>query len=259
VPPWRDAGGLVLGLVVLSALPLTLSRLLDFELSNSSTADEFSESTVPWVLMIVLPLVVGAGLLAAGSRFPRGLPVAYGLVLGAGLVLIEHAGFWVLYFAADDTYPPGPAVWWLVLGAVVVAAAGVVLLRTALAGRPTVRRDWRVACAVVVVGCTLVFLAAGLGSATSAGWLAAYLGTLLLGAAGLAVSLLWLRSDQRTAALVALTLFGFWSAYFPIQELIAPQLYLETSIWVAEIVGVVLTLLACYLAQAGPARVPSDQ
>ena len=112
-------------LVVLSALPLTLSRLLAFESSYPDTADEFSESTVPWSLFVVLPLVAAAGLLAARRSLPRALPAAFGLVLGGGLVLVEHAVFWVFYFVENrGSYSVGPALWLLVAGAVVVAAAG---------------------------------------------------------------------------------------------------------------------------------------
>lgn len=242
-----------------SAVPLTLSRLQVFESNTGQTADVFSESTVPWALLIVLPLVVAAGLLAVRGRFPRTLPVAFGLVLGAAMVLIEHAVFWVFFFAQKgDSYNPGPGLLWLVVGAVVVAAAGtVVLTRTSLAGRPLLRRDWRVGCAVVVVVGAALFLPSGLENDSTWGWPATYAGTLILAVAALAITLLWLRADQRTAALVAVTLFGLWSVYFPVQELVAPRLYLAASLWQTEIVSVVVTLVACYVAQAGTARRPA--
>ena len=83
-------------------------------------------------------------------------------------------------------------------------------------------------------------------------WIAAYIGTLLLVAERVALTLLRLRGDQRTAGLVVITLFALWSLYFPVQELVAPRLYLESSVWFAEIVSVALTLLACFVAQFGP-------
>ena len=85
-------------------------------------------------------------------------------------------------------------------------------------------------------------------------WLALYEGTPFLGAAALPVTLLWLRSDQRTAALVAITLFGLWSAYFIAREPVDPQLDSDASVWRVELVTVVLTLLARWEAQAGQAR-----
>jgi hypothetical protein len=252
----RAPDRLVLGLLVFSALPLTLSRLQVFEVGDAETADEFNESTLPWTLLIVLPLVVAAGLLAAHRRFPRAQAMAFGLVLGSGLVLVEDAAYWIFFFAENSgSYPPGPALPWLVVGAALVAAAGVVLLaRSSLSGRAPLRRDWRVACGFLVVACTGVFLVAGPETETATGWLATHVGTLLLGAAALPVTLLWLRPEQRTAALVAVVHFGLWSVYFPVQEIVAPRLYLETSVWLTEIVCAVLILLGCCAAQAGPAR-----
>jgi hypothetical protein len=257
----RDPVTLVLALVVLSALPLTLSRLLYFETGYPDTADTFSESTLPWTLLIVLPLTAAAGLLAARHRLPWALPVGLGLVLGSGLVLVEHATFWIFFFVQNSgSYSAGPGLWSLVAGAAVVAAAGVVVLtRSPVSGRPTVRTDWRVACALVVGACVLWFLAAGPDTDTGSWWFALYEGTLLLGAAALPITLLWLRTDQRIAALVAITLFGAWSVYFIVRELVAPELDVDPSVWRVELVTVVLTLLACWIAQAGPARAPAAE
>jgi hypothetical protein len=254
----RDAPAVVLALVVLSALPLTLSRLLTFE-TDYPTADAFSESTIPWTLFVVLPLVAAAGLLAARARLPWALPVAFGLVLGSGLVLVEHAVYWVFYFIENrSSYTVGPALWFLVLGAAVVAAAAlVVLIRSPLAGRASVRTDWRVACALVVAASVAWFVVSGPETYTLPWWIALYEGTLLLGAAALAITLSWFRWEQRVAALVAITLFGLWSAYFIVRELQRSELGYESSVWEVELVGVVLILLSCYVAQVGPARRPS--
>ena len=196
---------------------------------------------------------------AARAPVPWALPVAFGLVLGAGLVLVEHAAYWVFYFVRTaSSYTAGPALWcssWAPRSWRRPASSS--CTRSPLAGRPPVRTDWRVACALVVVACAVWFLVAGPETDTAAWWLALYEGTLLLGAAALPVTLLWLRSDQRTAALVAITLFGLWSAYFIVRELVDPQLDVDPSVWRVELVSVVLTLLACFAAQAGPARAPS--
>jgi hypothetical protein len=248
----------VLALVVLSALPLTLSRLLTFE-TDYPTADAFSESTIPWTLFVFLPLAAAAGLLAARARLPWALPVAFGLVLGSGLVLVEHAVYWVFYFIENrSSYSVGPALWFLVLGAAGVAAAGVVvLMRSPLAGRAPVRTDWRVACGLVVVACVVWFLGSGPETSTLPWWIALYEGTLLLGAAALVITLSWFRREQRVATLVAISIFGLWSVYFIVRELQRPELGYESSVWEAELVGVVLILLSCYVAQIGPARRPS--
>jgi hypothetical protein len=255
-PPARTGTGrgapvLVLALVVLSSLPLTLSRLLSFESSTPYTADGFSESTLPWTVLVVLPLVVAAGLLAVRAQLPRLQPVALGLVLGAGLVLVETAAFWFFFFYDNRaSYVVGPALWSLDVGAVLVAAADVVVLtRSSVAGRASARIDWRALCAVVVVAAAFITIASGQETSTGAAWLASHEGTLLLAAAALPLTLLRLRGDQRTAGLVALILFGLWSVYFPVRELVAPMLGLEPSVWVAEIACVVVTVVACYVAQ----------
>jgi hypothetical protein len=247
----------VLWLLGVGGLLLTLSRLLAFEASYPNTADQFSESTVPWALFVVLPLVAAAGLLVLGRDLTWALPVGLGLVLGGALVLVEHAVFWGCYFVENrSSFTAGPALWCLFGGAVAVAAAGIVgVIRSALAGRAPLRTDWRVACALVVVACVVWFLVAGPEPDTSRWWwFALYEGTLLLGVAALPITLLWLRAEQRIAALVAITLFGAWSVYFIVREIVAPQLGYESSVWVVELVSVVLTVLACYAAQAGPAR-----
>jgi hypothetical protein len=251
----------VLTLVVLSGLPLTLSRLLYFESSSPQTADQFSESTLPWTLLIVLPLVASVALLAAGVRFPRLLPVGGGLLIGEALVLTENAGFWTFYIADNDSYHAGPALWCLVIGAAVVVAAAVLAARrTSLAGRPGTRSpDWRFAAALLVVVAAAISLDGGPESYSFLGWVANSVGTLLLAAFALPLTLLRLRRDQRVAALVAIALFGVWLLWFPISELVSdsPRLGLESSRWAARISAVVLTLLACGLAQAGRTSEPS--
>jgi hypothetical protein len=186
--------------------------------------------------------------------------VASGLVLGAGLVLVEHALYWIFYFIDNrGDYTAGPALWLLVLGAAVVAAAGVVLLvRTPLGSRSPVRTDWRIACAFVVVACVLWFVVSGPEVYDGADWwVALYEGTFLLGGAALVVTLLWFDPAQRVAALVGITLFGLWPVYWIAREMRTSESGTEPSVLEAELIGVVLTLLACFLAQVGPARQPS--
>jgi hypothetical protein len=106
----------------------------------------------------------------------------------------------------------------------------------------------------VVVAAAVWELVAGPEIFSVSEWFAAYVGTIILAGAAVPLTILRLRGDQRTAGLVVITLFGLWSAYFPVQELVAPRLYLESSVWFTEIVSVALTLLACFAAQFGPDR-----
>ena len=105
--PVRVLSSLVLGLVVLSALPLTLSRLLSFETTYPYTAAQFGSSTVAWTLAVVAPLTVAPCCWRCGSRLPRALPPASGLVLGAALVLTETSAFWVAFFNQNRNYGKG--------------------------------------------------------------------------------------------------------------------------------------------------------
>jgi hypothetical protein len=188
------------------------------------------------------------------------LPEAGGLVVGAALVLAENAGFWTFWFIDNsDEQTAGPALYCLDVAVVVVAAAAVVVVTSApLAGRPVLRGDWRVACALVVVAGTVLSLELGPDTYTVPDWIAASVGTLLLGMVALPITLAWLQSEQRRAALVAVTLFCLWLVYFPISELVAeyPRLGLDPSVWVGRIVGVGLALAACFAAQAGASRDP---
>src|SRR3954452_9761603 len=106
-PSRRARVPLALGLVLLSALPLTLARVLHFESSYPATFDQFAESTVPWTLAVVLPLVAAAVLLGVGERRPGALSRGVGLVLGTALVLTEPSVYWADFFVEQrDSFAP---------------------------------------------------------------------------------------------------------------------------------------------------------
>jgi hypothetical protein len=256
----RTAARALLGLVLLSAVPLGLSRVLPFEAPSAQTADEFAETTVPWLLGVVLPLAAAAVLLVLSERLARAAPTALGLMLGAGLVLTEQVLFWVAFFVDHrDSYVLGPAFWSLVAGWAVVGVAGVLALTgSSLAARVSVSRDWRTLCALVVVVCVGVSVVAQPEAADVWGWLQLNAGVVILGPAALAVAGLRLREDQRGAALVALGVLVVWTLYFPLRELAAPTLGIEPAVWVVEIVTVVLIAAACCTAQLGPRRAVPD-
>ena len=209
--------------------------------------------------MVVLPLAAAAGLLLARRRLPQALPVAFGLVLGGGLVLLEHASVLdLLLRRVQRQLRGGPLPSGCSCGSRGRGGGRRRRPHPVAAGRAAdLRADWRVACALVVVACVVWFLASGPEADTVPWWVAHYVGTLLLGAAALPITLLWLRSDQRIAALIAVTLFALWTLYWAVRELVDPQLGLEQSVLRVEIIGAVLTVLACFAAQAGPARAPS--
>ena len=253
---WRKPDAVVLGLVVLSALPLTLTRLLSFESSNPYTADGFSESTVPWTLAIVVPLALGAVLLALRNTVPRAVPLAYGLVLGVALVLTESSAFWAAFFVEQrDSYDPGPALWSLFAGwAVVGAAAVVILTRTPLGTRGRVVNDWRIACAFVVLASVVLAMVTVSEAETPWVWIQNNAELVVLGLAALPLTLLVLRTDQAIAGLVAMALLAFWNIYWLVRDYGQQLSGIDPPKRMTEIVCVVLILLACVVAQARALR-----
>jgi hypothetical protein len=251
-PTCRDAVRLVLGLVVSSALPLTLARLLSFETGNPYTFDGYFETTVPWTLGVVVPLSVAVLLMALHTRLPRALPPAFGLVLGAGLVLTENSAFWAAFFVEERaSYDPGPALWCLFAGwAVVVAGAVVILTRTPFGTRATISTDWRIACALVVLACVVVAMATVSEAQTPWVWIENNAGLVVFGLVALGLTLLRLRADQAVAGLVAVTVLGFWLLYFWIQDSLQQFSGIDPPKRMTEIVCVVLALCACCAAQA---------
>jgi hypothetical protein len=254
----------VLGLVVLSALPLTLARLLSFESSNPYTFDGYFETTVPWTLGIVVPLSVAVlfmalQIMALQSRLPRALPPAFGLVLGAGLVLTENSAYWAAFFVEERaSYDPGPALWCLFAGwAVVVAGAVVILTRTPFGTRATISTDWRIACALVVLACVVVAMATVSEAQTPWVWIENNAGLVVFGLVALGLTLLRLRADQAVAGLVAVTVLGFWLLYFWVQDSLQQFSGIDPPKRMTEIVCVVLALCACCAAQARPVLGPT--
>jgi hypothetical protein len=251
-PAGRDPVWLALGLIVLSALPLTLARLLNVETSNPYTFDGYFETTVPWTLAVVVPLGVAALMLLLRHRLPWTLAPAVGLVVGAGLVLTEDSLFWAALFVQErSSYDPGPALWFLFAGwAVVVAAAVVVLTRTPFGTRGTIANDWQIVCALVVLVSVVVAMAAVSEAETPWVWIENNAAPVTLGVLALGLTLLRLRADQAVAGLVALAVLSFWLLYFLVQDYVQQFSGIDPPTRRTEIVCLVLTLLACCVAQA---------
>jgi hypothetical protein len=251
-PAGRDPVWLALGLIVLSALPLTLARLLNVETSNPYTFDGYFETTVPWTLAVVVPLGLAALMLLLRHRLPWTLAPAVGLVVGAGLVLTEDSLFWAALFVQErSSYDPGPALWFLFAGwAVVVAAAVVVLTRTPFGTRGTIANDWQIVCALVVLVSVVVAMAAVSEAETPWVWIENNAAPVTLGVLALGLTLLRLRADQAVAGLVALAVLSFWLLYFLVQDYVQQFSGIDPPTRRTEIVCLVLTLLACCAAQA---------
>jgi hypothetical protein len=245
--------------VVLSALPLTLTRLLSFESSGPYTADGFTESTLPWTLVIVTPLTLAAVLLGLRNRLPRAVPPAFGLVMGVGLVLTETSAFWAAFFVEQsDSYDPGPALFCLFAGwAVVGAAAVVILTRTAIGTRAAMVNDWRIVYPLVVLSSVVVAMVTVSEAETPWIWIENNSEPVVLGLAALPLTLLVLRAEQAVAGLVAVTVLAVWMLYYLFRDYVLQQTGIEPGTRMTEIVCVLLALAACYLAQVRALRGPA--
>jgi hypothetical protein len=255
-PAGRDPAGVALGLIVLSALPLTLARLLNVETSNPYTFDGYFETTVPWTLAVVVTLTLAALLLLLRGQLPWALPPAVGLVVGVGLVLTENSVFWAALFVQErSSYDPGPALWSLFAGwALVVAAAVVMLTRTPFGARGTIATDWQIACALVVLVCAVVAMATVSEADTPWVWIENNAAPLVLGVPALGLTLFRLRADQAVAGLVAVATMGFWVLYFLVQDYVQQFSGIDPATRRTQIICVVLALFACGAAQARSVR-----
>jgi hypothetical protein len=242
-------------LVVLSAVPLTLARVLNFESSYPFTAGEFGTPVVPWALAVIVPLAVGALLLVLRKRWPRGSAAGSGLVLGAGLVLSETSLFWIAFFNdPNNSYDTGPALWSLFAGWVVVVAAGVVLIRSPLAGWTGIRTDWRLACALAAVVAVAVASSAVSEAENPWIWIQNNVGLVILGLAALAVTVVRLRADQAVAGVIAVTVLGFWLVYFLVRDYVQQDTGIPRSTRQIEIICVAVVVAASAVANAGGLR-----
>jgi hypothetical protein len=252
-----------LGLVVVGAVLLTFSRTLVFVASYDDTAQQFYDSRVPWIALVAVPLGVTGVLLAWGWWRRRALPWALGLLLGVGLVLTGSVFFWSAYFMANrDSYTPGPAFGFFVGGWAVLVAAGVLALRRPPIGSPAALvTDWRVVWAVVVLACLVASVGTGSDESTVAGWLAKNAGAIVLAGAALPLTLLRLDRVQRLVGLVAISLFGLWTVFFPIRALVTGgdgDFSSERADAPALLACTVITVAVCFLAQRDRPAVPAE-
>jgi hypothetical protein len=214
---------------------------------------------VPWTLAVVVPLTLAAVLIALRTRLAWALPAALGLVVGVALVLTESSAFWAAFFVQErQSYDAGPALGWLFVGwAVVVAAAVLILTRSPLAGRVSLRNDWRIGCALVVLASIVVAMVTVSEAETPWVWIENNAELVVLGLTALALTLLVLRRDQAIAGLVALAVLAYWMFFYLVRDYLDQQSGIDPPKRMTEIVCVVLVVLACVVAQAPSLRTPA--
>jgi hypothetical protein len=244
----------VLSLLLVSGALLLVSRLVVFEAANGYHVVDIGYATATWVLGVVVPLVAASQLLIARAGVPWAIASVVGLVTGTLLTQVDQVLVTTSFFVDTDTaYRPGPGWWLALLGTVLLMACVVLLVR-----RPRfrewngVQRNWRAALgAVVLVGALMAWLSAFRDFYL---WFPANGTAFLMAAVALPVAVLALNGAQRLAALVAVTVFGVWLAVSTVRELVVGTYWSEPDRAVTVIVSALVSVAACYLAQARLAR-----
>jgi hypothetical protein len=250
---------LVLVLVVAAGAILVLSRLLPFDVQQDEYADDLGYATVPWVLLVVLPLVAATQLVLLRGTSARRVELAVGLIGGVALIQVEQ----VLATAAlaadpDTTADGGGPGWWLAaLGAAaLVACLGVVVRRATFRAGPGVGGTWRSLLGIVlVVGGLLAWLAA-FGDFYL--WWPANIAGLLMATVALPLTVFALNGAQRFVALVGVTVFGVSIAVSIVYSLVVDSYWSDAARGLVAVASVLCSLAGCSIAQARPAhRSPS--
>jgi hypothetical protein len=242
---------LVLSLVVVGGLLQVLSRFLVFDATNGNRAADSNLATPPWLLCVALPVLVAVQLLLLRGREEWALALSGGLVLGAGLGQLDQGLAVTAYdLSSGGGSSPGPAFWAAVLGAVVLLAATVVILRGPTFRTPTrLRRDWRAVVAAVVVFWALAVRL----NLFSGVWMAFVVNepAVLLAVACLLLVVLRLSRAQALLGLTAVTVFGVWACAQHVYALIQQTFPRDAAASAAGIWTALLSVAACYFAAAG--------
>jgi len=256
----RTFPGLVLALVVAGAALLLLSRFTIFESTSGATAEDIGVFWWAWLIGAGLPLLVAIPALVMGGGSPVQSPVATGLVLAAGLSQLDLALAAAAYWASPDTSgQPGPGWWATMLGALVLVAAAVLLVRRPeLRARPGLQRGGRAVVAVVLV---LAAFAAGTYAVQEA-WpfFANFEPILLFTVVCLPGAALAVDGLQRLVVLTAVTPLALWMAAGSAHALAEEDFPVDRSSSVLLLVALLVMGAACWLSQAfRPPRQPSPE
>ena len=111
---------------------------------------------------------------------------------------------------------------------------------------------------LVVVGCLGASIGTGVEESTVAGWLAKNAGALVLAAAALPLPLLRFDRDQWLAGLVAISLLGAWTVFFPARALLSSSSQFDPERPGAGVLlaCTVVTVAVCFVAQWTARRSP---
>ena len=241
----------VLGLVVAAGVILLLSRTFPFDADNGAYAADLGYATLPWVLVVVLPLVVATQLVILRGTGTRRVGLAVGLIAGVTLIQLEQVLTTTTLAADPDTgvNAGGPGWWLAVLGTgVLLVCLVVVVRRGVLRAGPGVEGNW-----LTVLGIVVVIAALFVWLSTFADfylWWPANGPGLLMAAVALPVAVLALNGPQRLVALVGVTVFGLWIVMSTVHALFVDTYWSDVSSGVAAASSALASVVGCYIAQA---------
>jgi hypothetical protein len=246
----------VLGLILVGAALQVLSRFLVFDATSGNRAADSHLDTAPWLLFVALPLLAAVQLLIARRREAWAPGLCGGLIAGAALCQLDQTlAVSAAYLNPGVGASAGPGFWAAGLGSLVLlAATGVVLSGPRIHARPGLRSDWRaVVATLVVLGALLVRLQAFSGI-----WLGFTVNepAVLLAAACLPLTVLGVNRVQRVLGLTAVTVFGPWVCAAHVYALIEQSFPRDAAAAGIGVVTALVSVAACWLAQAGTRRVP---
>jgi MFS family permease len=245
------APAVLLAVMVVAGVLLTVSRFVVFEGTNGYHAVDLGWSTVTWVVQVLLPLVLAAGVLLAGAGSPVSTALAGGLVAGVTISLVSQLLMFLgIYLDPDVGYRIGPA-WWLILAAVVLLGVGVAVVATVCLGdRPHRRRNRRsAAAAVLVVGSAVAWAISG-DVSIDFGWrVFLQFAGLLLCVAGLPVAVLDLDERQRLFGLAAVTTTGAWLVTVAVETLVVHPPGYQPRALTSAVIATFATVGGAWLGQ----------
>jgi hypothetical protein len=248
----------VLGLLVAAGALLVVSRVLPFDAQNNEYADDLGYATVPWVLLVVLPLVAATQLVLLRGASARRVELAVGLIGGVALIQVAQVLGTAAFAADPDTTAAGGGPgWWLALlgTALLVGCLGVVGRRATFHAGPGVGGTWRSLLGIVFVVVGLLAWLAAFGDFYL--WWPANIPGLLMTASALPLAVFALNGAQRPIALVGVTVFGASIAVSILYALLVDSYWSDAARGLVAVGSVLCSLAGCYIAQArSPRRSP---
>jgi hypothetical protein len=250
-PVGRFVPGVLPTLLVVAGIVLGASRFLVFEASNGYHAVDIGWSTATWVVQVLLPLALAAGVALARPGSPPVTALAGGLAAGVALsVACQLLTSVPVLTAADVGYTIGPAFWLILGGGLLLGTGAVLVAATSLGARTHLRRDRQSAvAAVLVVLCAVAWVVSGDVSTDFGWWLYIQIAELMFGVACLWVAVFDRNEGRRVFGLAAVTATGAWLAATGLEVLVARPSGYQPGALATDLIATLVALGAAWYGQ----------